>query len=170
MKTIRASKASGRLRSDSGQVTIFVTLALGIFLLGAMGFAVDMANLWFHRQSAQTAADAACIAGAMDLLVDATGGTTGQGGFTAGTSFDCSSATGAAPCRYAASLAKNSPASSLGNEVYASFPTSVSGVTPPAATLAPTPFIRVDVVDHAQIFFSALLSGNKSQPVRASAV
>ena len=59
MKTIRSGK---RLRSDGGQVTITVVLAMGIFLLGAMGFAVDMANLWFHRQSAQTAADAACTA------------------------------------------------------------------------------------------------------------
>src|SRR2546430_17513627 len=60
MKTIRSGK---RLRSDGGQVTITVVLAMGIFLLGAMGFAVDMANLWFHRQSAQIAADAACTAG-----------------------------------------------------------------------------------------------------------
>src|SRR5216110_1188639 len=90
MTTIRSDKTSGGLRRDIGQVTIFVVLALGIFLLGAMGFAVDMANLWFHRQSAQTAADAACTAGAMDLLVDATNGTATQGHFTAGTNFDCS--------------------------------------------------------------------------------
>ncbi|PYV22727.1 MAG: hypothetical protein DMG27_17545, partial [Acidobacteria bacterium] len=179
MKTIRTSKASGGLRRDSGQVTIFVVLALGIFLLGAMGFAVDMANLWFHRQSAQTAADAACTAGAMDLLVDATNAKTTQGGFTAGTDFDCSGATGVAPCQYAAlngynaSLAKNSSASSLGNEVYATFPASVSGVSAgavPPATLAPTPYIRIDVVDHVQVFLSAMLSGSRSQPVHASAV
>src|SRR5438876_4915639 len=108
---------------ESGQSILLVVLVLGIVLLGAVAFSVDMGNMWFHRQSAQTAADAACTAGAMDLLVDATNGITTQGGFTAGTDFDCSGATGVAPCQYAAlngynaSLAKNSSASSLGNEV-----------------------------------------------------
>src|SRR6266849_5862923 len=71
-----------RRRPESGQALLFVLLGLGIFLIGAMAFAIDISNLWFNRQAAQTAADAACTAGAMDLLVDYTNGTTGQGGFT----------------------------------------------------------------------------------------
>ena len=63
---------------EAGQATLFLVLALGIFLLGALCFAFDMSNMWFHRQAAQTAADAACTAGAMDLLVDAQGGATGD--------------------------------------------------------------------------------------------
>src|SRR5579862_9558093 len=53
---------------ESGQSMIITVLALGLFLLGAAGFGVDVANLWYHRQAAQTAADAACTAGAMDML------------------------------------------------------------------------------------------------------
>ena len=168
MKTIRSGK---RLRSDGGQVTITVVLAMGIFLLGAMGFAVDMANLWFHRQSAQTAADAACTAGAMDLLVDATNGATSQGGFNPKSgAFTCSGSPSTAPCQYAALNGYNGANTAQGNDVQVSFPGSVSGVTAPDATLAPSPFIRVDVIDHAQVFFSALLSGRKTQDVRATAI
>ena len=58
---------------ERGQATVFLVLALGIFLIGGVGFVVDGANLWFHRQSAQTAADAACTAGAMDMLSVASG-------------------------------------------------------------------------------------------------
>ena len=61
-------------RNEAGQSILFVVLALGIFLLGALCFAFDLSNIWFHRQAAQTAADAACAAGAMDILVDAQGG------------------------------------------------------------------------------------------------
>src|SRR5947199_7174505 len=152
MTTIRSDKTSGGLRRDSGQVTIFVVLALGIFLLGAMGFAVDMANLWFHRQSAQTAADAACTAGAMDLLVDATNGATSQGGFNPKSgAFTCSGSASTAPCQYAALNGYNGANTTPGNDVQVSFPGSVSGVTAPDATLAPSPFIRVDVIDHVQV-------------------
>ena len=63
----------GRQSNESGQVMVLIVLALGLFLLGAAGFSVDMGNLWFHRQSAQNAADAACMAGAMDILVKARG-------------------------------------------------------------------------------------------------
>src|SRR5690242_13262497 len=75
---------------DRGQVGIFVVLALSIFLLGFVGFAVDMTNLWFHRQMAQTAADAACQAGIIDILTNDIGNPTPKSGFTAGTNFDCS--------------------------------------------------------------------------------
>ena len=37
---------------------MFIVLAMGVFLIGGLGFVVDGTNLWFHRQSAQTAADA----------------------------------------------------------------------------------------------------------------
>ena len=76
MKTnsFRRSKS----RRDSGQVMLFVLLALGLFLIGATAFAIDLSNMWLHRQNAQTAADAACTAGAMDWLNIATnGGTAG---------------------------------------------------------------------------------------------
>src|SRR5258708_38573491 len=92
----KTCRSRGPRRCESGQVMLFVLLGLGLFLIGAMAFAIDMSNLWFNRQAAQTAADAACTAGAMDMLVDYTNGTTGQGGFTvSGTpsAVDCSNST-----------------------------------------------------------------------------
>src|SRR5207302_11066348 len=77
-KIERARAARGAAswsRRDSGQMTIVVALAMGTFLLGFVGFGADMTNLWFHRQSAQNAADSACMAGAMDMLLAANAGT-----------------------------------------------------------------------------------------------
>ena len=85
-----------------------MVLALSMFLLGAGALCVDMSNLWFHRQAAQNAADAACTAGAMDLLVDAQGGATGHQGFVNGTAFNCTAGSTAAPCQYAAKNGYNS--------------------------------------------------------------
>jgi putative Flp pilus-assembly TadE/G-like protein len=67
------SPISKRSSHQRGQAAVFVVLAMGIFLIGGVGFVVDGANLWFHRQTAQTAADAACNAGAMDMLSAAAG-------------------------------------------------------------------------------------------------
>ncbi len=53
---------------ERGQAAVFLILCLGFFLIGGIGFVVDGGNVWFHRQTAQTAADAACTAGAMDML------------------------------------------------------------------------------------------------------
>jgi Putative Flp pilus-assembly TadE/G-like len=156
-------------RNESGQALVFLVLALSVFLLGAGALCVDMSNLWFHRQAAQNAADAACTAGAMDLLVDAQGGATGHQGFVNGTAFNCTAGSTAAPCQYAA---KNGYNSGTGNLVSVSFPTTVTGVpsgTVPPASLAPTSFMRVDVTDNVQTFFSGMLSGNRTQTVRAFA-
>src|SRR5438094_8193585 len=83
---------------ESGQAILFLLLALGIFLLGAVAFSVDFGNTWFHRQSAQSAADAACTAGAMDLLVDSQGGATGHQGFLSGTACNSAPRSICAPC------------------------------------------------------------------------
>lgn len=164
-------KRRTRRVGETGQATLFFVLVLGIFLLAALCFAFDLSNMWFHRQGAQTAADAACAAGAMDLLVDSQGGATGHQGFTAGTNFDCSS-TGnpnSSVCQYAAKNGYASTNASPGNLVSVSFPSSAIGVTPPPSGIAPNPFIRVDVVDHVQSFFIGLLSGSKTKDVRAFA-
>ena len=42
MRTIAPRRVRARLASESGQTTLFVLLGLGIFLLGAVGFAVDI--------------------------------------------------------------------------------------------------------------------------------
>jgi len=166
-------KTSSRLPGESGQAIVFVLLALGIFLLGALVFAVDLGHLLFRRQAGQTAADAACVAGAMDLLAEAQGAATGHQGYTTGEGFDCAPGSTATPCQYAALNGYNSPGipgTSPGNLVSVSFPGSVPGVTPPPPGLAPTPFMRVDVVDHVQTFFYGMLGGSKILGVQTSAV
>jgi hypothetical protein len=157
--------------SEAGQAMLFFVLVLAIFLLGAVCLAFDFSNMWFHRQAAQSAADAACTAGAMDLLVDAQGGATGHQGFTPGTNFDCSSSGNptASVCQYALKNGYDSANSTPGNLVSVSFPPGVSGISTPPASMAPTPFIRVDVLEHVQTFFLGLLSGSRTKDVRAFA-
>src|SRR5713101_1436821 len=102
MKTNRNWRRRGHRSGEAGQAMLFILLAMGLFLLGALCFAFDMSNMWFHRQAAQTAADAACAAGAMDLLVDTQGGATGHQGFTAGTPYNCTTSSTDSVCKYAA--------------------------------------------------------------------
>jgi hypothetical protein len=174
------------VKSESGQVMLFVLLGLGLFMIGAMAFAIDLSNLWFNRQAAQTAADAACTAGAMDLLVDATNGTTTQGHFgnstTAAVNFDCNATTpntattNPAPCVYAAlngfpsSVSQaNATGGTLGDNVFVDFPGTVPGITAPPTTVAPTAFMRVTVINNTPTFFANLL-GRSKQAISAIAV
>src|SRR5437016_931732 len=98
--TINHRKIVSRKRGEAGQVMVLLVLALGLFLLGAIAFSVDMGNIWLHRQSAQNAADAACSAGVMDMLVGAQGGATGHSGFAPGTAFTCTAGVAKTPCQY----------------------------------------------------------------------
>lgn len=172
----------GRGTSERGQTIVFVLMALSLFLIAAVGLTVDISNLWFHRQMAQGAADAACTAGAMDMYVGAATGTfPANANFTPGTAFDCgnttpntSPATSPTPCWYASTNGYPSPSTFSGltpgqasNNVYGSFPSSVPGVTTPPSSYSSSPFLRIDIVDRVQVFFMALLTGSGTQDVRA---
>src|SRR5579872_3692703 len=108
----RKSQKNKRRAKESGQAAVFLVLAMGLFLIGSMGFVIDGSNLWFHRQAAQTAADAACTAGAMNLLAVAAGANPPNPNWIGTSSFHCSGSTsgdggnvpnsGFAPCQYAA--------------------------------------------------------------------
>jgi len=157
---------------DRGQVTIFVVIAMALFLIGFVGFAVDMTNLWFHRQMAQGAADAACQAGIMDVLLLAQGGTPPSAGFTPGTAFDCAGAPSSVPCRYAAFNGYNATGlipDTPSNAVSVSFPGSVPGVNPPPPSQAPVPYLRVDVEDRVGLTFASMITGKRTSDVRAFA-
>src|SRR5579862_507394 len=163
-------RARTHRKGEAGQALLFYILVLGTFLLATLLFAFDLSNMWFHRQAAQTAADAACAAGAMDILVDDTTGATSQGGFTptAGTSYTCSTTPTDSVCKYAA---KNGYA---GNGVSVCFPSATSstcgvppGVTTPPSVLAPYTYIRVDITDHVPTFFAGVLNGRTSKDVHA---
>ena len=164
MKTQRWRKAASK-SSESGQAMVLVLLALGLFLIGAMAFAVDMGNLWWHRQTAQNAADAACTAGVMDLLstADQTAATNSanyyaaKNGYTTGT------------------LSAGTP----GVAVQVAFPTSVVGPkactgTPPPATCIATgvtnPYIKVNIQDRAPLYFASMLGAGRTMDVGAQAI
>jgi len=152
---------------EAGQAIVFVLLIVGIFLLGALCFAFDLSNMWYHRQSAQSAADAACAAGAMDILVKAEGGTTTYGS-QIGTAYNCTTTSTDSVCSYAAKNGYNS--NNTANLVSVSFPTTAATGAPPGVAIpsgTANPFIRVDIVDHVPTFFIALLSGNTTKDVRA---
>jgi len=168
--------------SEAGQAALFLMLALGLFLLGALALAVDMGNLWFRRQVTQNAADAACTAGAMDMLKVANGGTS-SGGFTPGTSFQCSSNSSASPCWYAAQNdigANGLTAGKASSEVYVNFPSSFSGIRSCTGSPLPSvcyssggtahPFIQVNVDDRVPTYFAGLLRGSTTVDVGARAM
>lgn len=182
MTSHRHSKLD-RKPGERGQAIVFVVLAMGLVLLGAVAFSVDMGNLWFHRQSAQTVADASCTAAAMDMLFTANGGGA-SGGFTPGTNFSCSGSPSVAPCVYAKKNMGYAPstltAGTPGYDVAFSFPTSVTGLpTCTSGTGAPAVcndtsaltnnFVQVNVDDRVRLSFAGLLSGSATTDVGAVA-
>jgi hypothetical protein len=179
--TVNVFRTRSNRRSESGQVMVFTLLALGLFLIGAMAFAIDLSNLWFHRQAAQTAADAACTAGAMDLLLVQTNNiSTGPypGNVTPGTSFSCTSTTpnsnsvasNPSPCVYAAFNGYPSGITQaqwssgiLGNDVEVIF----GGAAAPGVTVSANRLMEVDVNENMPTFFAGLLRGKTTQSIRA---
>ena len=158
-----------RRRKDSGQVTIFVGLALGIFLLAFIGFATDYTNFWLHRQQAQSGADATCQAAATDLYLYAIGQATPTMNFepTLNGSISCSAAPTAAPCIIARYNGFDTAIAD--NDVKMSFPSGPPGAPPPPDNIA-IPYVQVDVTQQVQAYFSRLLTGTNKTPVHAKAV
>lgn len=185
--TSRKNKCHSR---ESGQAAVFLVLAMGLFLIGGMGFVVDGANLWFHRQSAQTAADAACTAGAVNMLSVAAGATPPDPNWI-GTSFQCSGSmsgsggnvpnSGSAPCQYAAFNGYTSSglkANQAGSDVNVTFPGSFSSIPAcangstlcNAEDIAATPYIQVNITDRVQTTFIGMLNGGNTVDVGAQAI
>ena len=144
MKNIVADYGRSDCRSNErGQAVVLIVLILGMFLLGTTALAVDFTNLWFHRQAAQAAADAACTAGAHAMVNTVNDPAYSSANFTinwnSGTAFDCNSTTNT-PCSYATlngysssltSAAVSSAGTTPGDNVRGSFPTSTCPNTLP---------------------------------------
>jgi Flp pilus assembly protein TadG len=129
-----------RFKEEDGQAIILVALAMSIFLLGAIGLAIDGSNLYSQRQMAQAAADAAAQAGMMSIF-DGTNSLTGNpAAFTAGTPFTCTTSDAETPCVYARN---NGFGSSSDDTVAVTFPTSAPGVK--LSTSDTTNLIKVTV-------------------------
>jgi len=168
---------------------VFIVLAMGVFLIGGLGFVVDGTNLWFHRQSAQTAADAACTAGAMDLLSTAAGASLPNASDWIGQSFQCSGTTGGGsnptsnstfpPCQYAGF---NGFSGSGLQAIQVSFPDSATiaaAVTcptaPPYSTSVPVcaandivrPYMQLQVTDNVRTTFIRIVGAGSTTTVPA---
>jgi hypothetical protein len=155
-------------QKQRGQVAILFVLTMGIFLLGFVGLATDYTNLWFQRQAVQSAADATCQAGAMDLLLYAQGQATPKMNFTpsVGATINCASASTAAPCVIAKRNGFDGTLAS--NTVSLMFPKTVAGA-PAAPSGVAVPYIQVDITEQAPLHFARLLTGKSTSGVHASA-
>jgi Flp pilus assembly protein TadG len=133
-----------RFKDEDGQAIVLVALAMSIFLLAAIGLAVDGSILYTHRQMAQTAADAAAQAGIMSIFDATNGSGTAQFVATPGTSFTCSTTDAKTPCVYARS---NGFGGSAADTVTVSFPNPPATAAPGVALSgsAPTNLIKVSV-------------------------
>lgn len=154
--------------SESGQAAVLLIVMLGTFLLGVFGFAVDLTNIWFHRQAAIAAADAACQAGALDILATGSGLTLPLTGFTAGTASNCVSNPLATMCSYASANGYSGTglvADTPSNSVSWTFPATVTGVTPGIGTY---PFMKLTIVENVKTYFISLLRAAHVQQMGAT--
>jgi hypothetical protein len=153
---------------DAGQSVLSVALIMFFFLLGMLGFAVDLTNIWFHRQAAQAAADAACQAGALDMLAETGGESLPKMGFTPGTASNCVDSSSATMCWYANQNGYNGKgltSSAPSNSVSWTFPASVAGVTAGAGSY---PFMIVSIAENVQTYLMGLVSGKNYLTVNVS--
>jgi len=91
--------ATRNRNKEKGQALLLVLAALGIFLIAAVGFAIDGGTMYVHRQMAQAAADAAAQAGIMSMFNGTH--TTAANPFSTGAAFDCTTTDLRTPCVYA---------------------------------------------------------------------
>lgn len=159
------SGASDITDGEAGQASILLVLVLGSFLLCVLGFGVDLVNMWFLHQAVQTAADAACQAGAMDMLDGVSGVATTGMNFTVGTASNCATAPSATICKYAGFNGYSGSGftpTAAGSSVAWTFPSaaSLSGVTAPSSSITSSPFLQVTVTENVKTWFMSLLGIN----------
>jgi hypothetical protein len=155
-------------RNDAGQAAVSFVLFLSLFLLGVLGFSIDLTNVWFHRQAAIAAADAACEAGATDMLAMNSGLSLTSTGFTAGTASNCVNNSSATMCAYAGFNGYNGAglnSSAASNAVSWTFPATVSGVTPGAGSY---PFIILTISENVKTYLMSLFAGSHYQTINVS--
>lgn len=157
---------------EAGQAVIGLLMLFSFLILAGLALSVDVVNLWFHRQATQSAADAACQAGAMDMLATSGGLQLNSMGFTPGTASSCTSSSSATMCAYAnfngyngAGPQPSTNTNSAWNTVSWTFPSSVSGVTAPPSSMTSTPYLKVSVVESVKTFFIGVFTGSNYQQV-----
>jgi Flp pilus assembly protein TadG len=153
-----------RYKAEEGQAVVMVALAMSIFLIAAIGLAIDGSHIYAQRQMAQTAADAAAQAGIMSIFDGTNSG--GGAAFSTGSSFNCSTTDARTPCVYANN---NGFGGSANDTVTVSFPpdSAAPGVTFSGSD--PTNLIQVTVQRTVGTTLMHLL-GPASSTVKATAM
>jgi Flp pilus assembly protein TadG len=164
---------------QAGQAFLIIAIFISVFLLGALGLATDYAQIWARRQMAQAAADAACQAGAADLLLKYQDPTAGsafpQVNFSwigsPNTSTDCSKISTSPVCKYAALNSPSSANEYSGTNVSVSFPSSLPGAPaiPPGFGTITNPYVQVNITDPVPMWFSKLITSASTFNVTAKA-
>ena len=113
---------------SGGQVIILLVVAMSIFMIGALGLAIDGGQMYAQRQMAQAAADAAAQAGIMSIMkgTNATSASPFGTGATPIASSVCTTTDGRTPCIYAR---YNGFGATSADTVTLVFPSTISGVT-----------------------------------------
>jgi hypothetical protein len=151
-----------------GQAIILVTVALGIFALGALGLAVDLSQLYGHQQMAQVAADAAAQAEMMSLFQ-------GVDSEMAGTSHTCTTSGTYATsdtnvaCKYAWMNGFGRTSSDTVTVYYQTCSVSNCG-TVPSALSNPANQVKVTVLRNVSNGFIRMVGGSPLTTVGASGV
>jgi len=83
-------------KNEAGQAILLVVAAMSVFLLGALGLAVDGSHLYAQRQAAQAAADAAAQAGIVSIFNGTNAGNLASTG-----DYWCTTTDTTSPCVYA---------------------------------------------------------------------
>lgn len=150
------------LGAENGQAAPLWVAAGMLLLSGISGTAIDMSNAWLHRQWADTAAEASCEAGAMDLLYGANNdGHAPSSTYdfdmkTNGASGDCAASSSTSMCVYAKLNGYSSPGITAGtasNDVSWSLsPTGPTGTTPPTVPNSVMPYMTVTVTENVPVY------------------
>jgi len=139
--------------SEAGQAAVLVVLAMSVFLVGAVGLAIDGSHLYAERQMAQAAADSAAQAGIRSMFTGSNG--SGTSGFSTSASFTCASSSTKTPCYYAQTL---NGFNASNDTVKVDFP-AASTVVPAGVLSASDPTaIRVTVSRQVQTTLFKLIS------------
>jgi hypothetical protein len=137
---------------------------MSLFLIGALGLAVDGGQLYAQRQMAQAAADAATQAGIMSMFNGTNTNSPAFGTGTAPAPSACTTTDLRTPCVYAR---YNGFGGTSSDTVMLSYPATVSGVTLSSVSV---PAIRVTVQRTVQTSFIRFVGGPASSTITANSI
>jgi Flp pilus assembly protein TadG len=154
-----------RVREEEGQAIILVALAMSIFLVGAVGLAIDGAHLYAQRQMAQSAADAAAQAGIMSIFDNTYNQAGNPAAFSTGSTFTCGATDARTPCAYAILNGFNT----ANDTVTVSFPPASAAPGVNLATNYPVTLLQVNIQRQVSTTLMGLL-GTSASTIQANAI